>query len=46
MTFNGVAAEVTGWSDTSITCTVPVDAATGSVAVTNQVGPSELRNSR
>ena len=34
VTFNGVAATATSWSDTSITVTVPATAATGPVVVT------------
>ena len=34
VTFNGVAATVTSWSDSSITVTVPATAATGPVVVT------------
>jgi hypothetical protein len=36
--FNGVAAEVTAWSDTKITCKVPLGAYTGVVTVTNDAG--------
>ena len=34
VTFNGIAATVTGWSDTSITATVPSGASSGLVVVT------------
>ncbi len=40
VTFNGVEASVTSWSDTEIVCTVPVGAATGNVVVTNDSGNS------
>jgi hypothetical protein len=43
VTFSGTTATVSLWSDISITCTVPVGATTGSVVVTNQVGPSNAR---
>jgi hypothetical protein len=38
VTFNGVAATATAWSDTEITVTVPVGVATGPVVVTNDDG--------
>ena len=40
ITFNGVEATATSWSDTRIACTVPVGAATGPVIVTTDVGDS------
>jgi hypothetical protein len=43
VTFNSTTATVSSWSDTSITCTVPGSATTGSVVVTNQVGPSNAK---
>ena len=41
VTFNGTGATPTGWSDTSITVTVPAGAATGSVVVTVDATPSD-----
>ena len=38
VTFNGTAATITSWTDTSIVCTVPVGATTGDVVVTNDYG--------
>ena len=38
VTFNGVPAPVSSWSDTSITCTVPAGAVTGAVVVRTQGG--------
>lgn len=38
VTFNGVAATVTSWADTSIVVIVPVGATTGDVIVTNNSG--------
>lgn len=38
VTFNGTAAVITSWSDTSIVCIVPVGATTGNVVVTNGYG--------
>lgn len=38
VTFNGVAAAITSWADTTIVCTVPAGAATGDVVVTNSTG--------
>ena len=40
VTFNGIAATVSSWSDTAITCTVPAGATTGPVIVSSPVGPS------
>jgi len=40
VTFNGILAAVSSWSDAAITCAVPVSATTGSVQVTNLVGAS------
>ena len=41
VTFNGTGATPTGWSDTSITVTVPAGATTGSVVVTVGGTPSD-----
>lgn len=38
VTFNGTAAAITSWADTSIVCTVPVGATTGNIVVTNSTG--------
>jgi len=43
VTFDGTKASVSAWSDISITCTVPVGAATGAVVVTTQGGSSTGR---
>jgi hypothetical protein len=40
ITFNGLAASVTSWSDSSIGTTVPAGVHTGPVVVTTQGGPS------
>ena len=45
VTFNGVPATVTAWSDTSITVTVPVGATTGDVVVTNNTGDASAAGS-
>ncbi|MEW6554145.1 MAG: DUF5719 family protein [Actinomycetota bacterium] len=36
--FNGVAAEVTSWTDTAIACAVPHSAVTGNISVANDAG--------
>lgn len=38
VTFNGAAATITSWTDTSIVCTVPAGATTGNIVVTNLWG--------
>jgi hypothetical protein len=40
VTFNGIAASITGWSSTSITATVPMGAVTGAVIVNVAGTPS------
>ena len=43
VTFNGLSASITAWSDTLIACTVPEDATTGPVVVTTSLGSSAGR---
>ena len=43
VTFNGVEADVSSWTNTVIMCTVPVGAATGPVVVTNAAGSSNAK---
>jgi phosphatidylserine decarboxylase len=40
VTFNGVEAAVSSWTNTVIMCTIPVGATTGPVLVTNLAGES------